>query len=105
MPGQQGPQHMSALRTALLSRWHSLSEPTRRLVQVLAVAGRPVAPTVLADAAGVVGAPCAAFGSEPSSLSVWRRTSSGITPSWLSTTAAMPFFSRRRPRRRCSVPT
>jgi DNA-binding NarL/FixJ family response regulator len=41
-----------ALRTALLARWHSLSTPARRLTQVLAVAGRPAAPSVLAAVAG-----------------------------------------------------
>ena len=41
-----------ALRTALLARWHSLSGPARRLAQVLAVAGRPATPAVLAAVAG-----------------------------------------------------
>ena len=45
-----------ALRRALLARWHSLSPPARRLAQVLAVAGRPVAPRVLAGVAEEVDA-------------------------------------------------
>ncbi|MGZ8736894.1 MAG: helix-turn-helix transcriptional regulator [Nocardioides sp.] len=42
-----------ALRSALLARWHSLSEPARELTQVLAVAGRPVDPGVLVAVSSV----------------------------------------------------
>ncbi len=41
-----------ALRHALLARWHSLTPRARGATQVLAVAGRPVDPGVLADVAG-----------------------------------------------------
>ena len=41
-----------ALRHALLARWHNLSPQARAVTQVLAVAGRPVDPGVLADVAG-----------------------------------------------------
>ena len=41
-----------ALRHALLARWHSLTPRARGVSQVLAVAGRPVDPGVLADVAG-----------------------------------------------------
>ena len=41
-----------ALQQALLARWHSLTPQARGVTQVLAVAGRPVDPGVLADVAG-----------------------------------------------------
>jgi DNA-binding NarL/FixJ family response regulator len=44
-----------ALRSALLARWHSLGAPGRAVSQVLAVSGRPVDPTVLAEVAGTTG--------------------------------------------------
>ena len=62
----------------------------------------PAAPPALAVGALADGA---ALGSLPSSLSVSRRASSSVTPSWPSTSAAIPFSSRSRPSSRCSVPT
>jgi DNA-binding CsgD family transcriptional regulator/tetratricopeptide (TPR) repeat protein len=43
-----------ALRTALLARWHSLTPRAREVTQVLAIAGRPVDPGVLAEVTGGV---------------------------------------------------
>ena len=58
-----------------------------------------------AQAAGGVGPPVGCGMLLPSSRSVSARDCSRLTPASVRTWAAIPFSSRRRPSRRCSVPT
>jgi DNA-binding CsgD family transcriptional regulator len=51
LPPMQSPAHSTALTDALLARWHQLSGSAREVMRMLAIGGRPVTSTQLADVA------------------------------------------------------
>ncbi|QNN52274.1 helix-turn-helix transcriptional regulator [Nocardioides mesophilus] len=69
------PELPAALRTTLMAGWHTLSPEARRLTQVLAVAGRPVAPEVLG---GVAGRPVPPAVPEPFVEALHEATAAGV---------------------------